>query len=469
MDRQFSTVIWSSVAAIVAILSLQVANGSMLSPIGDPALMVLAASFILLMIAMAIVSVGTRIRFSLQMLAIYFTIYLLLPGYNHTSVNRFPFFNFSYPPDVRAAAAWMVAVFLIAVFVGYAIAGYVGRMEADQRAAFEARRNVPLAVALTVLAVLSLIVFVATVGFAGAFAVRSAENTSGLDTASIGLLTGLPRVLTFLPVIYGLLVVAGKRYRAFGLVLLAFNLPILLVVNFPLAIPRSQLFGNILLFAIILIDFKKPARRGLLSLAFVFGALVALPVLDHFTRQGGTLATLDPSKLSTTYFATGDFDGFQSVNNAVVYVDRFGWQYGLQILSAFLFFVPRAIWSSKAEPTGTITSEAAGYTFTNVSQPLPSELFVDFGWIGMIVGAIALGLLFRRFDRWIDYGWASDPRTRLAAGWLVGFGLPVYRGTLLGVLPPFLILAGGLWIIARWGIGPAPVAQSAPRSGPAPT
>jgi hypothetical protein len=178
--------------------------------------------------------------------------------------------------------------------------------------------------------------------------------------------------------------------------------------------------------------------------------------LDHFTRQGGTWATLDPRQLSSTYFATGDFDGFQSVNNAIIFVERFGVQYGIQLVSAFLFFVPRAVWPGKAEPTGVITAESAGYTFTNISQPLPSEFYIDFGWWGVVLSGIILGWLFFRFDRWVNRGWASDPRTRLAAGWLIGFGLPVYRGTLLGVLPPFLILAAGLWVVARWGVEPEP-------------
>lgn len=469
MDRQFSTAIWSAAAAIMAVVALQTANGSMFSPIGDPTLMILGASFITLMVAMAVVSTGAQMRLSLQLLAIYFTIYLLLPGYNHASTNRFPFYTFSYPSDVRIAAACIVAIFLLAVFAGYALHKGEKRRELSS-AVFEVRYNVPLAIALTMVATLSLVAFLATVGLSGAFASRTADNNSGLDTASIGLLVGLPRVLTFLPVIYGLLSISDGHNRRFGYLLLAINFPTLLIVNFPLSISRSQLFGDILLFAILLLDFSKPWRRGLLSLAFVFGALVAMPVIDHFTRQGGTLATLDPNRLISIYFNTGDFDGFQSVNNAVLYVDRFGVEYGLQLLSAFLFFIPRVIWPAKGEPTGIITAESAGYTFTNISQPLPSEFYVDFGWAGVVVGGIVLGLLFRRLDRWIDRGWASDPRTRLVAGLLVGFGLPVYRGTLLGVLPPFLILAAGLWIVARWGIGPAQVAtQPTQRSGPAPT
>jgi len=456
MDRQFSTAIWSATAAILSILALQVANGSPLSPFGDPTLVILGASFVLLMIALAVVSVGTHMRLSLQLLAIYFTIYLLLPGYNHASTNRFPFFNFSYPPDVRTSAAWMIALFLSATFAGYVASSRSAQPDANPGIRYHVRQNITLGFWLTIISVISMIVFLATVGFSGAFALRTADNTSGLDTASIGLLTGLPRVTTFIPVIYALLLVAHSRYRGFGWRLLAINLPILLIVNFPLAIARSQLFGYILLFAIIFMDFSRPSRRGMLSLAFVFGALVAMPVLDHFTRQGGTLATLDPRQLSSTYFSTGDFDGFQSVNNAIIYVERFGLQYGVQLLSAFLFFVPRAIWADKAEPTGTITAESAGYTFTNISQPLPSEFYVDFGWLGVAASGIILGWLFYRFDRWVDRGWASDPRTRLAAGWLIGFGLPVYRGTLLGVLPPFLILAAGLWVVARWGVESKP-------------
>ena len=115
----------------------------------------------------------------------------------------------------------------------------------------------------------------------------------------------------------------------------------------------------------------------------------------------------------------------------------------------------------KGEPTGKMTAEAVGYNFTNISQPLPSEFYVDFGWTGVIIGGLVLGVFFYRLDRWIDRMWAMDLRTRLAAGWLMGFGITIFRGTLLGVLPPFIIVAFGLWAIAHWGMCPVRYDESA--------
>lgn len=448
MGKELSAVLWALLAAVLALLSADASlRGSWFE---DGALPILASSFISVAIMLAIVSVAPRMRLSLQLLAIYLGIYLLLPGFNHASINRFPFFNFAYPESIRTSAAQVVGLFVAAVPLAYVIAARSTSAIAAPPS-YTMRTNPILAAALTLVSIASLVVFVSAVGLSGAFATRSVVDQTGLDIAETGLLTVLPRALVYLPIIYATMMIRYSSNRTFGWWLLAINLPILPIVNYPLAIPRSQVFGGILLFSLLIFDFKRPSTRIVLSIAYVFGALVAMPVLEHFTRLGGSFSDLDPQRIASSYFGTGDFDGFQSVNNAIVYVDRYGIEYGWQMLSALLFFVPRAIWTSKAQPTGSITAESAGYTFTNVSQPLPSEFFVDFGWGGVIGGGLLVGFLFYRFDRWIDRGWAVDMRTRLAAGWLMGFGLPIFRGALLGVLPTFVVLAGGLWTVARWG------------------
>lgn len=453
MGRQFSAALWSFV---VAILLLLVANGARYGGwAADTSMLLLSLTFIATMVAMALASTAARMQLSLQLLTIYFAIYLLLPGYNHTSINRFPFFNFSYPPDIRVSAAAMVALFMVAVAIGYAgTSKAAGLTQSLPQNGQVMRNNVLLALVLTLVSLVSLVLYVGTVGIAGALGNRSTVDIVIQDATTGNLLIGLPRIITFLPVVYGTLLIKFGNRKRLGAGLLIVNTPILLVVNFPLALPRFQVFGAMLLFVLLTLDFKKVSYRSLLSIAYVFGAFVAMPVLNHFSREGGTFQTLDVQQVTSSYFSTGDFDGYQSMANAIVYVDRFGLEGGLQLLSAILFFVPRSIWPDKAQPTGSITAEAAGYTFTNISQPLPSEFYVDFGWAGVVLGGILLGIVFCRFDRWIDRGWTIDLRARLAAGLIMGFGLPVFRGTLLGVLPPFVFLAAGLWVIARWGMTP---------------
>lgn len=454
MDRQFRTA-WTILAIIVAILGLAAADTSTRAlTFEDSSLVVLGLSFIATMALMASVSIGARMCLSLQLITIYFAIYLILPGFNHSALNRFPFYNFSYPPEVRSSAAAMVALFLVAVIASYALAAQIARSAPKPVLVREVtmRANPALGLILTLASLLSLGLILTVLGLSQALATRTTENVSGLDIASTGLGVALPRILVFLPMIYAALLLRSGMAPRLGWQLLIVNLPIFLIVNFPLALSRTQAFGIVLLFAMLTVDFQRPSRRGLLSLCFVVGALIAMPLFDHFTRQGRTFSELDFNQLTSGYFSTGDFDGFQSINNAIVHVELYGLQYGLQLLSLILFFVPRAIWPDKAQPTGTITAESAGYSFLNISQPLPSEFFVDFGWLGVIVGGLLLGHTLSRLDHWLDRGWVVDMRTRLVAGWLMGFGLVILRGSLLSVLGPYLILAIGLWFVARFGM-----------------
>lgn len=464
MSRQLGSALWTFIGAIIVLL---IANASPTSGwAGDTSMLLLALTFLASMIAMAFASTDSRMQLSLQLMTIYFAIYLVLPGYNHASINLFPFFDFSYPPDVRTSAALIILLFIIAVAVGYSLTPRSRVLSPVQLSGRVIRNNGALAAILTIVSVISMAAFLSAVGLSAALSTRETLDNAANDLAGSSFLVTVPRVLTFLPVIYGALLAKFSSRKRIGVMLLLFNVPIFIIVNFPLSLPRSQVFGIILLFALLLMDFKKVSKRGFLSLAYVFGALVAMPVLNHFSRLGGTLATLDIKQLTSSYLSSGDFDGYQSTTNAVVYVDRYGYENGLQLVSAILFFIPRSIWSGKGEPTGTITSEAAGYTFNNVSQPLPSEFYVDFGWAGVVAGGLLVGVLFCRLDRWIDRGWTTDLRTRLAAGWLMGFGLPIFRGTLLGVLPPFVIVAVGLWVIARWGMQSVDYVDVVPQDKP---
>lgn len=437
-------------AILFAVLALVAANDTAFGLFPNMVQLVLGLGFIGTTILLTVVTAGDRVRLSLQVTAIYFSIYLLLPGFNHSAINRFPFYTFSYPSEIRLSAATMIVVFLICMVASYYIATRASP-RIKPKPAVAIRSNVELGIGLTAVAIACAALFLNNVGLSFALAPRASVSALALEEASAGLIVQLPRTFIAFPVIYAILLIAHCREKSLGWVLLAINLPLFLILNFPPALPRFQSFGWALLFTMLVIDFRRVSRRAFVSVGFIFGALILLPLADHFTRQGRTLAELDLRAIMSSYFSRGDFDGFQSVNNAVVYVEMFGLEYGRQLLSVLFFFVPRSIWGGKAEATGSITAEAAGYRFTNISQPLPSEFFVDFGWAGVVIGASVLGWAFFHLDRWFDRCWMSDIRTRLVAGLLLGYGVILFRGSLLGVVPPIALLLPGLVAIAVFG------------------
>ncbi|AXY53827.1 hypothetical protein YT1_4436 [Rhodococcus ruber] len=97
-------------------------------------------------------------------------------------------------------------------------------------------------------------------------------------------------------------------------------------------------------------------------------------------------------------FFTVDYDGYQQLINSIYFVDESGHTFGKYVLSAGLFFIPRALWAGKANPASIDVADARGYSFQNLSLPIWSEFYIDFGIVGVIAGLIAFGFISGRLD-----------------------------------------------------------------------
>lgn len=466
-------------AVALALALLAFADGSMRDVHQDQLpLTLLAVTFVALSVVLALSTLSDRLQLGLQMMAIYFAIYLVLPGYRHMSVNTFPFFALHYPIWARVQASVVVMAFVASVLAGYGVTFVQERPYARMaaiRGRARIRANIVLATVLLLLAVASAAVFLSAVGLSGAFQTRAEVATKASGTASLGFVRTLPRAVTFLSFLYAAIQYRFGSQRTVALVFTALNLPIFLTVNWPFALARFALFGYLLMFVVLVTDVRKLTTRVAMTGGFVVGALGLMPIIDRVTRRGQSFDQAIVDDFLGRYFDTGDFDGLQSTINAVLYVADRGMQNGRQILSSILFFVPRAIWPGKGEPTGSITAEAAGYAFTNISQPLPSEFYVDFAMPGVIIGGLLVGFALSRIDRWIDANWDGGPAARVIAGLVVAYSIIVYRGALLGIISAVSVVTVGGLLILRFGLTPAAPRQPAnaraaaafPRTGPA--
>ncbi|MCD5343522.1 oligosaccharide repeat unit polymerase [Arthrobacter sp. AK04] len=125
-----------------------------------------------------------------------------------------------------------------------------------------------------------------------------------------------------------------------------------------------------------------------LALAVTGGLLVIFPLLNVFRREGGRATTSD--SLNGTLIQ-GDYDSFQQIANTVDHVSEHGHTYGHQFLSALLFFVPRSLWPEKGLDTGALVGASRGYYFTNLSAPLPAEMYIDGGLFLVVLAFLVLG------------------------------------------------------------------------------
>lgn len=197
-------------------------------------------------------------------------------------------------------------------------------------------------------------------------------------------------------------------------------------------------FGSILIAAI---RPKTPKAAAIMAACALIGTSIIYPLANMFRREEGSSIGY---KTGTEAFASADFDGFQQVANALVFVEDAGHSFGHYMSSALLYFVPRSIWPSKAEPASLEIAENRGYYFTNLSLPFPAELFVEWGALGVLVGMTLLGLLAAK----ADHEWLSRVHSRLGiiapVLALVMFGF--LRGP-LGSLAPLYLTTLGIIIV----------------------
>lgn len=203
---------------------------------------------------------------------------------------------------------------------------------------------------------------------------------------------------------------------------------ILFVVANPVNSAR-YVFGSVFLGLLAAFGlYATVARFRAAAAGAMAGMVIVFPAADAFRYTTDASIEVQNPLLSLT---GGDYDGFSQIVNTVQYVSAEGLTGGRQLLGALLFWIPRGIWTDKPVDTGAMLAEFKDYSFTNLSEPLWGEFFIDFGWVGLVVGMFLVGLLARRLDHEVE----ADLRVRAAPG-VLSCIMPFYlliilRGSLL--------------------------------------
>ncbi|MFF3177653.1 hypothetical protein ACFVQ0_34120 [Streptomyces sp. NPDC057900] len=177
----------------------------------------------------------------------------------------------------------------------------------------------------------------------------------------------------------------------------------------------------------------------------VIGALVLFPYADRFRYDDSGYRPVESSSVFEP-LATKDYDQTVMFANTISWVDTRGHTYGRQLAGSAFFFVPRAAWSGKPEDTGVRVGQWMGMNMTNLSAPLWTELWVDFGAPGMIGGFALIGYAAARTDR--RYARAVS-RDGPGPGSVLAIAAPLIAGyTFILLRGPLLQAAGKLAIAA---------------------
>lgn len=188
------------------------------------------------------------------------------------------------------------------------------------------------------------------------------------------------------------------------------------------------------------------SRFRVVAVSALLGMLVLFPLADMFRHS--SQATLD-YKGPVATLAAGDFDAFAQVANTIEYVNAEGITYGWQLLGVLLFWVPRAIWRNKPVDTGIFLAEYKGYDFVNLSAPIWSELFINFGWVGIVLALGLMGYWFRRWDMRTEAHLRSYPVPPVVVSAVAFYLLIFLRGSMLTASAYLLVILLASWFVTR--------------------
>lgn len=224
--------------------------------------------------------------------------------------------------------------------------------------------------------------------------------------------------------------------------LLALCLLVCLIYFNPLSIPRQMVmaFG---LSAYYFLTWLGIISRKWLVFIIPAAALVIGPAVSNITRF----------ELTSDFFPVSpDFDCFQNMNVGLDVLAVDGLKWGGNILASLSFFLPSELkyfndYHLLASPHFVDLLLAS-----NISMPLPVDLYADFGTAGLIAETILIFWYLRfAFGRVETSKTESERIYRIGAiSVILGCWPGIMRGPLLGNAPVLLVFLIGWFLICRF-------------------
>lgn len=203
------------------------------------------------------------------------------------------------------------------------------------------------------------------------------------------------------------------------------------ILNFPTSTTRFWM-GAIYIGIFLLIFNKKILNNRIYDLLilmtftifFSFLYLFKFYDIDYIFTEGLSIKSISESYNSV------DYDAYSIIPRTQHYVKNYDYVYGHQLLGTILFMVPRGIWENKPVPSGQFIVESQNQAYTNVSCPLISEGYLNFGVFGIIVFHMLLGLICKKLDTIYWMKKDSSMYLSILYPFLLGFLLYFERGAL---------------------------------------
>ena len=175
------------------------------------------------------------------------------------------------------------------------------------------------------------------------------------------------------------------------------------------------------------------------------GLFSIFPFLDIFrTFSLGVDGTFNVFGLNA--MLAGHFDSYQMFVRALSNGEL---TYGYGFFGALLFFVPRSLWSTKPIGSAQEVAHLTNLSFDNLSMTLVAEFYLNFWYIGIIFGALLLGVAVRS----IDIQFIRKRKYEISVQWIfyfqsVGLLLFILRGSFLSAFA-YSVAVALTWLTIR--------------------
>ena len=212
-------------------------------------------------------------------------------------------------------------------------------------------------------------------------------------------------LIRYIPAITLSFYILKRERRFFNIVAIIVLLFFVIILNNPISNSR---FNTAAVFFCVFIPIILTSRlykyRRLFDIIVLIGVIIVFPMMTFFKKYTlNEFLNIGYRYDLASSFNSVDFDAFSFVGRGLQFVDSFGIQRGKQIISTIFFFIPRSILPIKGEITGSlIVNLQTPGMYNNVSCPFMMEIFVDFGYFGMILASLLLCFLFFKLDNGLE-------------------------------------------------------------------
>lgn len=217
---------------------------------------------------------------------------------------------------------------------------------------------------------------------------------------------------------------AEKKYYAL------FNFTISLLLLFTVASPfnKPRYYLGFMIITALFLFFRGKVKALQFNFYMVAGIFIIFPLTNFYRFGFAEVSWSDVVQLSFVQFNELHFDAYANIIATIDYVKEEGITYGYQLLGSMLFFIPRNVWETKPLQTGELIGnyliELRYLDFNNLANALPSEMYVNFGFPGILFGAAAMAIIVNRLEK-------SARKEFLTYAILAGFIFYIYRGALM--------------------------------------